>query len=162
MAVKLQAVIPKRLFKLRTVREEMFKEMKRQMKIIDNMYGATYRTWNHKPQFRTRFRSGSTTLEGIVSTIDVIYFWVDDGTKRHPILSRRSRVLAFPSRSTPKTTPRIIGSRQGSRSGQAFATHVVHPGTKPRNFTKEIVKRRQGFYTKQMQRAIKRGVIRVA
>jgi hypothetical protein len=162
MPVRLEAIVPKQLFKLPLVRAEMFMEMGRQIDIIDRMYGATYRSWSHKPQFKKAFRTAVNFLEAKVSTIDVIYAWVDDGTKPHAIIPKRSPLLVFPSSFTPKTNPRIIGSRRGSKSGSAFASHVAHPGTRPRNFTKEIVKRRAAPYVKQMQAAIKRGVTRVA
>ncbi len=166
MPIKLEAIVPKRLFKLRTVRAEMLMEMERQIDIIDRMYGATYRSWTHKPQFKKAFRTAVNFLEAKVSTIDVIYAWTDDGTRSHPILPRlhggRSGVLAFPSRFQPKTKVRTIGSRRGSKSGTRFATHVFHPGTKARNFTKEIVKRRSKPYVKQMRAAIRRGVLRGA
>lgn len=166
MPIRLEAIVPKQLFKIRTVRAEMLMEMGRQIDIIDRMYGATYRTWSHKPQFKKAFRTAVNFLEAKVSTIDVIYAWADDGTKAHPILPRlhggRAGVLAFPARFAPKTKVRTIGSGRGSKSGSAFATHVFHPGTRARNFTKEIVKRRAPFYAPQMQAAIRRGVIRGA
>lgn len=162
MPVRLEAIVPKQLFKIPTVRVEMFIEMGRQIDIIDRMYGATYRTWNHKPQFKKSFRTAVNFLEAKVSTIDVIYAWVDDGTSAHAIIPRRSGVLAFQSQFTPKTKVRTIGSGKGSKSGSAFATHVFHPGTKARNFTKEIVKRRAPFYARQMQTAIRRGILRGA
>lgn len=162
MPIKLEAIVPKPLFKIPTVRAEMFVEMGRQIDIIGRMYGATYRTWNHKPRFKKAFRTAVNFLEAKISTIDVIYAWADDGTSAHAIIPRRSRVLAFPSQFTPKTKVRTIGSGRGSKSGSTFATHVFHPGTKARNFTKEIVKRRAPFYAPQMQAAIRRGVIRGA
>jgi hypothetical protein len=163
MPIKLEAIVPKRLFKLRTVRAEMLMEMERQIDIIDRMYGATYRSWTHKPQFTKAFRTATNFLEAKVSTIDVIYAWTDDGTRPHPILPRNVRgVLAFPAGFTPKTKVRTIGSGRGSKSGSVFTTHVFHPGTKARNFTKEIVKRRSKPYVKQMRAAIRRGVLRGA
>ncbi len=160
MPVKLEAIVPKQLFKIPLVRAEMFAEMGRQIDIMDRMYGATYRSWTHKPQFKKSFRTAANFLEAKVSTIDQIYAWVDDGTKAHAIIPRRAKQLSFDAQFQPKTNPRIIGSRRGSRSGRVHSTHVFHPGSKPRNFTKEIVRRRAAPYTQQMQAAIKRGVIR--
>lgn len=161
MPVRLEAIVPKQLFKIPLVRAEMFAEMGRQIDIMNRMYGATYRSWTHKPQFKKSFRTSANFLEAKVSTIDQIYAWVDDGTRAHAIVPRRASQLSFEAQFQPKTNPNIIGSRRGSRSGRRHATHVFHPGAKPRNFTKEIVKRRAAPYTRQMQAAIKRGVIRI-
>ena len=161
MPVRLEAIVPKQLFKLPLVRAEMLQEMGRQIDIMDRMYGATYRTWTHKPQFKKAFRTAPNFLEAKVSTIDQIYAWADDGTRAHAIIPRRAKQLSFDAQFTPKTNPNIIGSGRGSRSGRVHATHVFHPGSKPRNFTKEIVRRRAAAYSRQMQAAIKRGVIRV-
>lgn len=161
--IAMEAIIPKHIFRLPLVRAELLQEMGRQLDIIDRMYGATYRTWNHKPQFKKKFRSTRSKIVGEVTTIDVIYFWADDGTRRHVILPRRNNPLAFPASFRPKTRPKTIGSGSGFRGGgTVFSERVVHPGQKPRNFTKTIVDRRLKFYAPQMQRAVARGVKRRA
>ena len=162
--VRMEAIIPKTLFKLPLVRAELLQEMGRQLKIIDGMYGATYKTWNHQPKFTKKFSSNRNRIVGQVTTIDVIYSWVEDGTRRHIILPRSpSGVLAFPSTQRAKTKPKTIGSGGGFKSSAtSFRRFAVHPGIKPRKFTEEIVKRRKDFYTPQMQKAVARGVKRRA
>lgn len=162
--IRMEAIIPKHIIRLPLVRAELLREMDRQIGIIDRMYGKTYRTWRHKPQFRKEFRTTRESVVGQIATIDVIYHWVEDGTRAHIILPRSTTgVLNFPSRSRPKTKVRTIGSGGGFRGARnVFSTRVFHPGTKPRKFTQEIVKRRSKFYTKQMQAAVKRGVTRRA
>lgn len=162
--VRMEAIIPKTLFKLPLVRAELLQEMGRQLKIIDGMYGATYKTWNHKPKFTTKFSSNRNRIIGQVTTIDVIYSWVEDGTRRHIILPRSpSGVLAFPSTQKAKTKPRTIGSGGGFKSSRtSFRRLTIHPGIKARKFSETIIKRRDKFYSRQMQAAVARGVKRRA
>ena len=86
------------------------------------------------------------SIRGFVGTDNMIYVYVDQGTRAHPIVAQRAPYLVFRSgRYQPKTRPGVIGSRsRGSRSGSfRFAKRVWHPGTEARNFAKTIEKRRQ-------------------
>ena len=154
MTFVLKAVIPKKLFRFRTVREELLRELDKQIDIIDRMYQKTYRTWTTKPTFTKTISTGKERISVTTATGFAVMRFLDDGTK--------VRRAVMTSDFVAKTTPRTIGSK-GGRGGVIFISRkLTLPGIKARNFTKEIVKRRAKNYTKAMDRALRRGVIRTS
>lgn len=107
-------------------------------------YGKTVNTWTRKPTFALSkaARKGST-LTGSVITDNVIYGYVDEGTKPHVIRPKRAGgVLAFRGSYSAKTRVGVIGSTAGGASGALIrAQQVNHPGTKARGFTERIIVR---------------------
>lgn len=98
-------------------------------------YQKTVRTFTHKPPFYSTRSQGTL----IIFTPDKIYNMLDAGTRPHLIFPKRARALRFRGRFRSKTTPRVIGSRQGSKSGKVvFSKGVIHPGTQAREFHKMI------------------------
>jgi len=80
-------------------------------------FHKTTRTWDHPVKFSSRTRVTSQPLQVLVWTTDRIYRFVNDGTRAHTIAPRKKGgVLAFPAKTVPKTTPRLISSRQGFKS----------------------------------------------
>jgi hypothetical protein len=104
------------------------------------LHKKTTGTWRHKPKFyKVRTKRGIS-----VATKSDIYKWVDRGTKPHIIRARNAKFLAFRYPYKAATKPRVIASYRatvGKNWARKFEVH--HPGTKPRNFTDEIVKRIQ-------------------
>jgi hypothetical protein len=84
-----------------------------------------------------------------------IYGFVDEGTKAHVILPKRSKYLAFSSGYKAKTRVGIIGSEPGGSFGESvFAAKVHHPGFPGRKFTITIGKRRQVTLNQEVSHAI--------
>lgn len=79
-------------------------------------------------------------MEARVWTDDPRFRWLDEGTRPHVIRPKREGgVLVFPSQFTPKTSPQRLESRPGGSSGELVFTKVVHhPGTKARNYSRQL------------------------
>jgi hypothetical protein len=116
---------------------------------------ATTQTWEHRVKFVVRVVKRSGVLGITVSTKDVIYAYVNYGTKAHVIRPKRAKVLRFQSGHTAKTRPGFIGSTPGGVSGGAvFAQEVHHPGSAPRGFDIAIARRRQKSLQSRMDHAM--------
>lgn len=114
-------------------------------------FKVTTQTWKNKPEFEITRTANSR----IVSTDNVIYGYVNDGTRAHIIRPRRAKVLRIPQSSTPKTKPGVIGSGAGLRANAFFYSKAVrHPGTKARRFDRAIAKKWQREFANILQRAI--------
>lgn len=119
-------------------------------------YERTVRTWNEKPEFETveSLKGGPTLLVG---TDDVVYKYVDEGTKAHIIRAKNAPRLAFPSVYRAKTDPGKLDAHAGGPSGDTvFAVQVQHPGTEPRDFTKIIQEKWEPKFREAMQQAMVR------
>lgn len=114
-------------------------------------FKVTTQTWRSKPEFEITRTSDSR----IVSTDNVIYGYVNDGTRAHIIRPRRAKVLHIPQGGTPKTKPGVIGSGAGLRANAFFYSKAVrHPGTKARRFDRAIAKKWRREFANILQRAI--------
>lgn len=113
---------------------------------------VTTQTWRHRPDFEIETSPGSR----IIATDDEVYDFVDSGTKPHIITaSSPFRPLVFGVGGSPKTTPRVIGSRAGTKGGTTVRAQVVHhPGTAPRAFSETIVRKWDDLLPDVIQRAI--------
>ena len=123
-------------------------------------FQKTTKTWKRKPKFVTQIgiKGGPTVLVG---TDDPIYKYVDEGTKPHKIPRRPGgKPLYFQwggkGSYHAKTRPRMIDSWAGFPAGpfRVFKS-VQHPGTKARNFADEIQRRRQPWFKKRMEQAMR-------
>jgi hypothetical protein len=118
-------------------------------------FEKTVETWKDKPKFEIDERPRSIA----VITDDEIFGFVDRGTKPHTIRAKNQNALAFQGGYQAKTTPRVIASRPGGRSGPTvFAVEVHHPGTEAREFTKTIYNKWQREFTNRMREALKQGI----
>lgn len=128
------------------IRDEIFKD-----------FDATVKTWNHKPTF-----AGGVTVKGQqisieIKTDDKVYGYVTEGTKKHIIKPVRAKRLRFQSKYKAKTTPKVIGSKSGGKSGPVvFAKVAHHPGTKARKFNETIAKKWNPIFKRRMQAALDR------
>jgi hypothetical protein len=114
-------------------------------------FGVTTQTWQTKPVFTIERK----TAERIVSTTDEIYGFVNDGTPPHIIVPHSTTVLTFGVGGAPKTAPRVIGSRGGSRGATIVRAKVVHhPGTEARQFDEAISKKWDDLLPSVLQRSI--------
>ena len=138
-------------------------------KAADDMhkdFKATTATWHHKVEFE---KAVSLALGGPsihIVTYDLIYGYVNDGTKPHPIFAgyytglSSKMALSFQwggkGSYRPKTHPGVIGSTPGGPSGPRVAMpYVQHPGTKARKFDEAIRKKWEPMFKRRMEDAMK-------
>jgi len=164
-AVVFKVVKPKR-FDDKAMTERLRYHAKKVAKEMREDYERTTATWQHKPEFKETVSTGKG-LGGVaaeVSTTDKVYGYVDQGTgqaaghrpDRYPIVPKRAKMLAFASIFSPKTKPKVLGSGPGMRGPiDTFRKKVMHPGIKPREFSKTIEKKWQPRFKAQMQAAMK-------
>lgn len=96
---------------------------------------VTTETWKTQPKFKIAVKR----LRRTVSTDNVIYGYVNDGTVPHVIMPRVKAALAFSTPFVAKTVPHVIASRTGGRGGDThFAKIVHHPGSAAREFDEVI------------------------
>lgn len=144
-------------FKSSVFRREVMEEMTGLHGEILNDYLKTAETWNHKPKFVGGVTMRSTTVAVDVHTDDEIYGYVTKGTPKHIIRPKRAKRLRFQKNYKAKTTPKVIDSRSGGKSGPVvFAKVVHHPGTKARKFDETINKKWKPIFPKRLQAALNR------
>lgn len=106
------------------------------------LFDSTTRSWSRRPKFYIKDSYGSDFIE--IGTDDELYAMINDGVPAHVIIARGGRrgVMSFQREYSAKTSPRVIGSRSGGKSGNVVTTNFVwHPGIDPREFADEIMKR---------------------
>jgi len=135
--------------------------MRKQATEIKREFEKTTATWEHEVKFESTvgLRRTPPGPEVLVWTDDEIYGYVNNGTRPHPIFPVRAKVLRFQwggkGSYTPKTTPRVIGSRAGGPSGpEVHRPYVQHPGTEARHFDEEIEKQHRPRFKRAMERAM--------
>ncbi len=153
-------------FDFKAFEKELRNAQKEWMLKVLKEYRLTTKYWKHKVPF---FGRGSE--RGMVTKIEIgyddeIYGYVDEGTGKaaghgglYPITPKKpGGVLAFPSKSTPRTKPGRLRSGYG-RKGKTivFAKKVMHPGIKPRDFSGQIKKKMEPVLEADMQTAMGRG-----
>jgi hypothetical protein len=128
---------------------------------IEDDYKKTVKTWKKKPNFEKIIDLGPP-ITILVGTDNEIYKYADEGTKGpYPIFAgiftgkSSKKALAFSSQFTPKTIPGVIGSSAGAIGAvDTFRPFVEHPGIKARNFSKEIEKKWQKRFKREMEKAM--------
>ena len=159
-ALVFKIIKPQRL-KVDAMRLALLNPMRKVGTGIKADFEKTVSTWKNKPKFDMQI-SLSPVPQAEVSTVDKIYRYVDQGTKGPYEIwagyytgKSNKKNLAFSSKSTPKTTPGVIGSSGGSRGTvDTFRPYVEHPGIKARNFSKEIEKIWQPKFKRAMEGAM--------
>jgi len=159
-ALVFKIIKPQRL-KVDAMRLALLNPMRKVGTGIKADFEKTVSTWKNKPKFDMQI-SLSPVPQTEVSTVDKIYGYVDQGTKGPYEIwagyytgKSNKKNLAFSSKSTPKTTPGVIGSSGGSRGTvDTFRPYVEHPGIKARNFSKEIEKIWQPKFKRAMEGAM--------
>lgn len=101
-------------------------------------FQKTTATWQHEVEFSIKEQKDGFLVGPTGGAVD-IYTMVQEGTRAHQIVARRAKRLRFSPGGSAKTAPGRIGSSSGSSgSGAVFRRVVMHPGTKPRGFSKLI------------------------
>ena len=147
---------------------------------------ADVEDWVNKPEFKSKVTMGDKwKLEVRVNMrkkSGKIYKWVDEGTAENagkggskyliePKKARRGRqakpYLVFGVPDFPKTIPPVSGGRPTKGGGKGDQTlvrrkSVMHPGIRPRNFTKSLKDQyngtKSGSFHALTEAAIKRGI----
>lgn len=158
--ILIKAIKPKKL-RVDKMRLELLTEMNAIGSDIQKDFEKTTKTWDHKVKFEI-VKSIPTNLgrvEIFVGTNDRIYQYVDEGTREHIIQPKGDYPLEFRSRYKRKTTPNVIGSKQGGAFGEKrYAYWVIHPGNKPANLSETIAKTWQKRMKRRMEKAMRRAV----
>jgi len=119
-------------------------------------YEATTWSWKRKVKFVKEISVGPNSVDVLVGTDDQIYGYVDEGTKKHAIVPKKAKMLAFKTGGAPKTMPGIMVATKGAQGvNQVFAKKVMHPGTKARKFSKTIQKEWNVKFKRRMEKAVK-------
>lgn len=163
-SIVIKAVLPKR-FNRSTIEKELESAAKKAANDILLYFEHYVWNWEHKVKFKKLIAVERRQVEILVGTDDKIFTYVDEGTagkgrgRKYPIPKKPKKkgYLAFPSVSVPKTQPGQLVSGPGYKGGPTvFAKQVMHPGIKPRNFSKNVKKIWDKQLTKNLQQALDR------
>jgi len=157
VSLKLEAITPKHLPTSQEYRKAIERAVQKSANLTKRDYESTARTWSaeNKPEFTVTVEESGGDYSVTAGTDSKIYGYVDEGTEPHTIRAKKSRFLRFRTGGTPKTRVGIIGSRAGSPGTDwRTAQEVRHPGTKKRNFTETIRKRRQKTIEQEISQAV--------
>lgn len=122
-------------------------------------FEKTTKTWTRRVKFKTgKPQSDGPHFVAFVGTDDVIYGYVDLGTKRHNIRAKNGGMLRFRTGGISKTVPRNIDSRRGSAATGSFVSKrmVRHPGTAARRFSVIIQLKWQDAFERRMKTAMEK------
>jgi hypothetical protein len=158
--LRLEVIVPKEgladVPRLMRVVENTLNE---QAEAVRQQFLNTVETWNTKPEFVTEKSPG----ERRIYTRNLIYMFVNNGTKRHiiphptDIYPGRKPLRFYRTGFRAKSRVGLISrSNKGAVAGKdlTFAKWVDHPGTEARKFDEAIQKKWQKELPKQLQRAI--------
>ena len=161
MAVFVKQIKPKAL-DAQAMTAVLMAALKEVGKTLKNDFEDTTKYWKHKPKFEILADLSGPGPFVLVATDDEIYRYVNEGTKPHEIWAgaytgkNNKRVLAFPSVFTPKTKPGSLTSGRGHKGKvDTFVPMVHHPGTEAREFDEQIEKKRDKWFKRQMEDAMK-------
>lgn len=121
---------------------------------IKAQFEQVWSTWEHKPTITINKQGYERRVE-VTGENARIFQYVDLGTRPHVIKPRRAKRLAFSSKFSPKTKPGALVSGGGSKGAvDTFVRFVAHPGSKPRNFTKNIIRKNKSIPSAYMRREL--------
>ena len=154
--VKAKVIKPQRP-KEKEMRLELLNGLRSVARAVERDYKETVKTWETKVEFETIISLRGGKAEFLVGTSSKIYEYVDKGTRPHVIKPKKAKFLRFQSGYRAKTTPGVISSGSGGRSGDVvYSKGVMHPGTKARNFSKLINKKYERRFKDEMHAAMRR------
>jgi hypothetical protein len=144
-------------------RLEILNELRKEGTTHRQILARTVTTWKHKPTFESLIgldrRLGATVITGPTGSDKAVklWQWADEGTKPHTIRAKNAPALSFRTGYTAKSRVGKFTSRRSRRYGPWRRTKSVrHPGTKAREWTKILTKRRKGPFTQRMIKAMQR------
>lgn len=165
VAELVKGIKPKKLA-IDQVRLRLLNALREEGRIIAKEFDKTTRTWKGvKPKFEVLIGltgKDTTVVVGPTGSDKAVlkWIWIDEGTKAHKIpKSPKTNAdakpfLVFREGFSPKTLPNKIASFPSGTFGPFVKKRQVnHPGTKPRNLTKTVVKRRRKPFINSMIKA---------
>lgn len=155
--VSLHAITPKGLTTSKEFKKAVTQPVDKTAKLVKRDYESTVRTWSskNKPTFDVIVAELDGEYTITAGTDSLLYKWADEGTKPHIIRPRKAKFLRFRVGGMAKTTPGVIGSQAGSLgNGWRSADFVLHPGTRKREFSKNIQKRRQKTAEQEISQSV--------
>lgn len=149
--MKMNVKVPRELFNTPQLRRAIENALTGEAKAVKVDFGVVTQTWKHKPEFTIDREDGRR----VVATDDEIFGFVDEGTPAHTITARNSPVLTFGVGGSPKTTPKVIGSKAGTKGSAIVRKRSVrHPGTTARDFSETIARKWDHRLPDILQRAV--------
>ena len=156
--VMFRAIVPKKRAGPPPFTKPVERALRLTSKAIERHFQSFTRTWKRRPTFRNVGFKRPTEQGRVVFASNEILFYVTRGTRPHIIRARRAPMLVFQTGHIAATAPRKLISRSARKFGPIRKTkEVKHPGTEARDEDKEIVKREQARFTKNMQQAMTDG-----
>lgn len=143
LTIKIEAIVPE-AFNADAVRGAVEQALRETGKKLKAEFAKTTESWTgDRPDFEVEI--GAEAASAYVECYPsggwgrVKWRMLDEGTREHPIVPRRARVLRYQREFTPKTIPRRLTSRPGGKSG-AYVTRlaVLHPGNAPREWSRTL------------------------
>lgn len=162
-AIVFKPIIPDKKYNTAAVRAAIDSEINAVANDMLLDYELTTATWKRDVKFVKDINVTRDKQEILVGTDDEIYGYVDEGTRvgkdKYPIPKKIGKPLAFPSQFIPKSQSGHMVSGKGYSGGPfVVVKQVMHPGIKPRKFTKNIQKKWQKLFEKRMDKAMRRAV----
>ena len=155
MVIQWKGIKPTKL-RSSKVRLELLNAVGRQATAIKKDYARTVKSWAKKPEFEVQqsLKGGPSVLVG---TDDVVYLFVDEGTRPHIIAPKGPWPLRFQTGYKAKTSPGVLDSGSGGKFGPERRALVVHhPGTEARGFSAKIAAEHEKLFKRAMERAMVR------
>jgi hypothetical protein len=157
-----KSIKPKKL-KIKEVRLNILNELRAEGRAVKKEFDKTTATWKGaKPTFT--FAIGLTGKDAIVLVGPAgnqegaqKWVWLDEGTKKdYPIVAKNKPLLIFRHGSgfRAKTKVKTFSSGAGANTGPWVSKKkVIHPGIEAREWSKEIVKKRQKKFNRRLSEA---------
>lgn len=121
-------------------------------------FESTTRTWRKRVKFQAEVKVSKSRVMVSVTTDNLIYQYVTEGTEPHVIKPKKKRRLLFRGTYRAKTTPGVIGSQEGGAEGPFIGAQIVrHPGSKGRHFDREIRNKREPDFHDLVELALRDG-----
>lgn len=159
---------PKKPMNIKAFRLEFLNALRKEGTVHRQALKPTVSNWKEKPTFESKVgldRKGNASVitfptgnkKGVQR-----FVWTDLGTAAHTIRARRAPSLRFRTGFRAKTTPGSFSSGPSRRFGPWRRPQVVrHPGTTPRNWSKDLLKQRQRPFQVAMVAAIHKAAQKV-
>lgn len=149
--MRIEAIIPKMIFNTSVFQRLAAAQAGAVALAVKRDFESTTKTWDHSVEFTMEYSAQEIT----VGTDDELYALVNNGASSHTITPRRARSLVFQPGYKAKTSPGVIGSKSGGKSGDPIQVpSVSHPGFQARAFDEAIAKKHDLDFGDAIDKAI--------
>lgn len=161
MVVQFNKIKPKK-FKGAAFMEEMISTAWKTAKDVEKDFRKTTKKWKKKPKWEVEVRPRNPAaamgrrIVMTVVTYNIIYGYVDEGTKPHLITPKTKKALRW----KPKGLARSATTGRFTSKAFVFAKYVNHPGFKGYGHSKRIAKRWKPIWYRRQTQAIARAAKR--